>query len=225
MLHIFACPTRTAAHMPTCAALPATITPQTRARRHTRCDKPYPPQRHVCVMAHVTQNSAHLQPTHAASHTHTQRTTTHVLHASTTSHTAATIAHRVIITTRTPSRACHTQHGIQLRPPHAPPTENHTQSHTRPPRHTHCRAVRLPSVDGILPESWLLYKYNPLQDTRAAIASHHATRRCRRPQRVARNASQRSAYHQSNQVKWEPVSTLHAIAHAQQPVRVTPTTT
>jgi hypothetical protein len=77
--------------------------------------------------------------------------------------------------------------------PHTPPTENHTQPHTRPPRHTHDRAVRLPSVDGMLPVSWLLLKVNVLQDTRTAIASHHGTRRRCRPQRAARNASQRIA--------------------------------
>jgi hypothetical protein len=179
--------------MPTSAALPATITPQTCARRHTRCDKPHPPQHHVSVMARVTQNSAHLQATHATSHTRTQHTNTQALHARTMSHTAPTTAHCAIITSCTPPHARHTQHGTQLRPPHTPPTENHTQSRTRPPRHTHCRAVRLPSVDGMLPESWLLYKYNCLQDTRTAIASHHGTRRRRRPKPAARNASQRIA--------------------------------
>jgi hypothetical protein len=111
------------------------------------------------------------------------------------------LAHCAAITACTPLRARHAQHGTQLRPPHTPPTENHTQSHTRPPRHTHVRAVRLPSVDGMLPESWLLYKYNTLQDTRTAIASHHGTRRRRRPQPAARNAPQRSAQHQSSQVE------------------------
>jgi hypothetical protein len=191
----------TTAHMPTSAALPLPVpSHHNHARADTRCDKPHPPQRHVCVMVRVTQNSAHLQPTHATSHTHTQHSNMNVLPASTTSRTAATTAHCAIITTRTLPRARYTQNDTQLRPPHTPSTENHTQSHTRPPRHTHDSRVRLPSHDGILPESWLLYSCNTLQDTRAAIASHHGTRRCRRPQRVARNASQRSAYHQSNQL-------------------------
>jgi hypothetical protein len=179
--------------MPTSAALPATITPQTRTRRHTRCDEPHPAQRHGSVMTRVTQNNARPQPTQRTSHTHMQNTDTQAPHARTTSRTAATTVHCAIITACTPLRARHTQHGTQLRPPHTPPTENHTQSHTRPPRHTHVRAVRLPSVDGMLPESWLLFKSNRLQDTRTAIASHHGTRRRRRPQPAARSASQRIA--------------------------------
>ncbi len=59
----------------------------------------------------------------------------------------------------------------QLRAAHTPPTEKHTQSHTRPPRHTHTRAVRLPSVDGMLPESWLMLNPKYLQDTN----SHRVT--------------------------------------------------
>jgi hypothetical protein len=55
--------------------------------------------------------------------------------------------------------------GTQLRAPHASPTENQTQSHTRPPHHTHDSRVRLPSVDGMLPESWLLCKPKFLQAT------------------------------------------------------------
>jgi hypothetical protein len=47
-------------HTSTSAALPATITPQTRAHRHTRCDKPRPAQRHVSVMARAAQHSARL---------------------------------------------------------------------------------------------------------------------------------------------------------------------
>jgi hypothetical protein len=125
MLQNFTSPTRTAAHMPTSAALPATITPQTHARRHTRCDKPYPPQRHVSVMARVTQNSAHLQPTHAASPTHTQRTNIHVLHASTASHTAATIAPREITTARTPQTTRYT----------APPTPHAAHGKSHPVTH------------------------------------------------------------------------------------------
>jgi hypothetical protein len=187
--------------MPTSAALPATITPQTRTRRHTRCDEPHPAQRHGSVMTRVTQNNARPQPTQRTSHTHMQNTDTQAPHARTTSRTAATTVHCAIITACTPLRARHTQHGTQLRPPHTPPTENHTQSHTRPPRHTHPRDARLLSVEGMLPESWLLFKCNPLQDTRTAIASHHGTRRRRRPQPAAHNAAQRIAQHQSSQVK------------------------
>jgi hypothetical protein len=94
-------------------------------------------------MARVTQNSAWLQA-HATSHTRAQHTNTQALHARTTSHTAPTTAHCAIITACTPPRARHTQHGTQLRPPHTSPTENHTQSHTRPPRHSlqSCQAAQ-----------------------------------------------------------------------------------
>jgi hypothetical protein len=111
----------------------------------------------------------------------------------------------------------------QFRALHTPLTENHTQSHSRPPRHTHVRAVRLPSVDGMLPKRVLLLKSNSLQDTRTAIASHHGTRRRHRPQPVAHNASQCIASHSINRIKSndKPVSTLHAIAHAQHRARVT----
>jgi hypothetical protein len=141
----------------TCLLAPRSPTPShhTHARRHTRRDKPHPAQRHVSVMARVTQNSARLQATHATSHTRTQHTNTQPPHANTTSCTAATTAHCAVITACIPPRARHTQHGTQLQPPHTSPTENHTQSHTRPPRTTHVRAVRLRSVDGMLPESWL----------------------------------------------------------------------
>ncbi len=190
-------------HMPTSATLPATITLQTRAHRHTRRDKPRPAQHYVIVMTRVTQHSAHLQATHATSHTRTQHTNTQAAHARTTSRTAETTAHCAIITASTPPHARHTQHGTQLRPPHTPPTENHTQSHTRHLRHTHDSRVRLPSVDGMLPESWLFCKCNALQDTRTAIASHHGTRRRRRPQPAARNASQRIASIKSSQLSWK----------------------
>jgi hypothetical protein len=172
-------------------ALPATSVTQ---RTHT----PHTTQRaQPCTMAHqrcrVCHKSVRKQTTHRTPHTRTQHTYTQAPHAHRTSRTAATTAHCAIITACTTQHARHTQLGTQLQPPHTPPTQNHTQSHTRPPRHTHVRAVRLPSVDGMLPESWLLYKDKCLQDTRTAIASHHGTRRRRRPQPAARNASRRSA--------------------------------
>jgi hypothetical protein len=172
----------------TCRPAPRSPTPShhthTRVHRHTRCDKPHPPQRHVGVMARVTKNTARQQATHRASHTHTQHTNTHVSHARTTSCTAATTAQCAHITARTPPHSRHTQHDTQLGPPNTPPTENRTQSHTWPPRHTHDSRVRLPSVDRVLPESWLLCKFKCLQDTRTAIASHHGTRR-RRKQHIS----------------------------------------
>jgi hypothetical protein len=91
--------------------------------------------------------------------------------------------HHTHVTNSTPHSSAH--------PTHHP--QKITPSHTRGLRATHDRAVRLPSVDGMLPESWLLCKSNPLQDTRTAIASHHGTRRRRRPQPADRIASQRIA--------------------------------
>jgi hypothetical protein len=52
-----------------------------------------------------------------------------------------------------------------------------TQTHARPPRLTHTRAVRLLSIEGILPAKWLPPSINCLQDTRTAIASHDGIRR------------------------------------------------
>ncbi len=69
------------------------------------------------------------------------------------------------------------------------------------PAHTHCRAVRLPSIDGMLPDSWLTHTHKNLQNTRTAIASHHGTRHRHRRRPAARNASQCSAAHNINQVK------------------------
>jgi hypothetical protein len=166
-------------HMPSSAALPATISPRTRARADTQ-DSTGPSS------ATARQRRGACHPKHRTPSSHA----THIAHSRATyKHKPRTPARcparhqplRTIITACTPLRAHHTQHGTQLRPPHKPPTENHTQSHTRPPRHTHNSRVRLPSVDGMLPESWLLLKLNVLQDTRTAIASHHGTRRRRRP--------------------------------------------
>jgi hypothetical protein len=166
-------------------------------------------------------NSNRLQDTRTA--IASQNTDTQAPHARTTSRTAPTTAHCVIITTCTPLRASHTQHGTQLRPPHTPPTENHTQSHTPPPRHTHSSRVRLPSVDGMLPDSWLLSKIKCLQDTRSAIASHHGTRRRRRPKPAT---TQRSAAHSINQVQSnESQSARCMLSLTHSTVRVTPNTT
>jgi hypothetical protein len=80
-------------------------------------------------------------------------------------------------------RRTHATHGTAHssdHPTHRP--QKNTPSHTWPLRHTHERRVRFPSVDGMLPERWLPFNNNCLQDTRTAIASHHGTRRRRRPQ-------------------------------------------
>jgi hypothetical protein len=90
----------------------------------------------------------------------------------------------------TPSITEHAPHSTALREHHNVTTEPHTQPHMRLLCHTHVRAIRLPSIDGMLPESLLLPKYKNLQDTRAAIASHHGTRRCGHTQSAVRNASQ-----------------------------------
>jgi hypothetical protein len=187
--------------MPTSAALPDTITPRTRAQTHTtRLAPPSTTARQHHGPCHPKQRA----PTSHARHIYnTQHTNTQVPHARATSHTAATTPHCANITARTPPHVRHTRHGTQLRPPHTPPTENHTQSHTRPPRHTHRRAVRLPSVDGMLPESWLMCKLKDLQDTPTAIA--HTIR----PKPVAHNASQRIASHSINQIKSNESQSAH----------------
>ncbi len=201
---IFRRPNAHITHMPTSAAPPATITPQTRARKHTQRHKPHPPQRHVTIMACVAENSAHLQATHATSHTHTQPTNTQAPHARTTSRTAPTTAHCAIIAVCTPPHARHTARHTAPTTPHAAHRKSH-QSHTRPPCHTHRRAVRLLSVDGMLPESWLLFKCNFLHDTRTAIASYrdHGTRR--------RPATHRSAAHSINQTKSTESQSAHCM--------------
>jgi hypothetical protein len=73
------------------------------------------------------------------------------------------------------------------RPPHAPQTAPRTShptprietpyraTHARVSRRTHRRAVRLPSVDGMLPDSWLVFNHNSLKDT-TPIAHGTATR-------------------------------------------------
>jgi hypothetical protein len=47
-----------------------------------------------------------------------------------------------------------------------------TPSHTRPPHHTHNQACRLLSVDGMLPESWLVLKSSTLQRTHEQPSCH-----------------------------------------------------
>jgi hypothetical protein len=118
--------------MPTSAALPDTITPQTRAHRHTRCGKPHPPLRHVSLMVRVTQNSARLQPTQRTSHTRIQNTDTQAPHARTTSRTAPTTAHRnhhcMHTAARTPNPHYITRHTAP-RTPHAAHRKSHPVTH------------------------------------------------------------------------------------------------
>jgi hypothetical protein len=69
----------------------------------------------------------------------------------------------------------HTTHTEQT---HTPP-QSHTPRHaTTTPQCTHNRLLRSPSVDGMQPESWLLFESNKLQDPRTAITSHHGFQRC-----------------------------------------------
>jgi hypothetical protein len=141
--------------MLTSAALPDTT--HTHACTDTR-DATSPTQHNGTAASwRVSPKTAHTYNPHNAHRTHTQHTNTHVPHARTTSCTAT--AHRSDNPTHHPQKI--------------------TPSHTRAAsaRHTHRRAVRSPSVGGMLPESWLLVRYNSLQDTRTAIASHHGTRR------------------------------------------------
>jgi hypothetical protein len=194
ILHISQAQRAGLTHMPTSAALPATIA------RH----------KHACTDTHDATSPTHHNGTSASwrvspntAHTSKPRTAHRTLTHSIQTHTPRTPArrpaqHQQLCTAQTSLHAHrphtrHTHHGTQLRAPHTPPTEHHTQSHTRPPRHTHHSRVRLPSVDGMLPERLLLLNHNDLQDTRTAITSHHGTRRRRRPQPAGRDASQRIA--------------------------------
>jgi hypothetical protein len=104
-------------------------------------------------------------------------------------------------------------------------TPNHAHRRTHPAtaalvwiRSTgaHRRAVRLPSADGMLPESWLQHKSNILQDTRTAIAPPPTP--ASRPQRIA---AQRITSIKLSQI----LESQSAIAHAQHRGRVTPRTT
>jgi hypothetical protein len=141
-------------------------------------------------------------PTHGAnnptSQTPTQPTSTNTARPRDTSNSHNNNAAKKLDCTHTAARTPRT---TQHRAPGIPHTANrqtdrhthtHTQSHTRSQCHTHIRAAKLPSVDGMLPESWLLYKSSCLHDTRianASLAHHHTQCRCR-PQSATRNTSQ-----------------------------------
>jgi hypothetical protein len=134
-----------------------------------------------------------------ATHSIASQRITHVTFHTPTRHTQAPHSHN--------NCALHKHHCT--RPPHAhhtapscvhptPFTQLNTPINPRSIRvHTHRSPIRLPSVDGTLPDSWLSFSLNSLQDTQAAIASHHGTRRRCRTQPAARNKSQRIALHRS----------------------------
>ncbi len=123
--------------------------------------------------------------------------------------------------TQPPLAPAHTPRTAEL---HTAPTEEHTQTHTRLPRLTHRRAVRLPSVDGMLPESLLMCNCNCLPET-PATASHPT------PLPTPASRSQRIsaiAYYCTSSINDTPesnrVRTLRAIAQAQTPTAVQVTT-
>jgi hypothetical protein len=84
-------------------------------------------------------------------------------------HEAATATTTLLRSTTANKRRANTptphtkQHGAHIK----------NLNHTRGYQHTYDRAVRLPNVDGMLPESWLLDNLKSLQDKRTAIASQH----------------------------------------------------
>jgi hypothetical protein len=126
ILHIFAGPTRTAAHMPTSAALPDTITPHTRACRHTRRDKPHAARRHVSIMARVTQNSAsarNIAHSHAA-YKHTSPARPHDVPLG-NNHCALRNHH----CTHTAAHAPHTARHTAPTTPHAAHRKSHPVTH------------------------------------------------------------------------------------------------
>jgi hypothetical protein len=122
--HIFTGPMHTSR---TCRPAPRF---PTRARRHTRCDEPHPAQRHVSVMARVTQYSARLQAMQrhiAHSHTaykHTSPTRPHDVSHS-TNHCAPHQHHRIHTAARTPHTARHTAPTT----PHAARRKSHPVTH------------------------------------------------------------------------------------------------
>jgi hypothetical protein len=141
--------TRTSKHTRAQTQTARQAPPSTTARQHHGPCHPQQrtPASHARHTAHIIQAHKHTRPARPHDVPHSNINCDLRKHHCT--HTA----------TRTP-HARHAQHGPQPRARH----RNHTQSHTRPPRHTHNSLVRLPSIDGMLPESWLLFKSNPLQD-------------------------------------------------------------
>ncbi len=201
MLHIFAGPTRTTTHMPTGATLPDTITPQTRAHRHTRCDNPNhhnttsaswrvsPKTAHACnpCNAHRTlacriQTHKPRTPARRPQQPQPLPTAQSSPHAHRHAHATHSTAHSSNHPTRRPQKI--------------------TPSHTR---HTHCRAVRLPTVDGMLPESWLLYNPKVLQNTN----SHRVTPWQTTPSPTP--TTHRSASHSLNQIKSSDSQSAHCM--------------
>jgi hypothetical protein len=155
---------------------------------------------HLCAIWTVSNRRRHRQHAHNATPlSHRNAAATHT-YMNKKQSTAKTIPHSAVHShSRHGETRCSNAHATTQKR-NRETAENH-QSHTRPPRHTHVRAVRLPSVDGMLPESRLSLKPNTLQDTRTAIASHHGTRRRCRPQPAVRNASHRIESIKSNQMK------------------------
>jgi hypothetical protein len=167
--HIFAGPTRTSrtcrpaprsplpSHHTHAHRYPTRQDPRTKAsQRHgagQRTPTSYPP--HI-AHSRIIQNHMSRTPARRPAQPQPLRTAQISQHAHAAAHTPHTARHTALSTPHTAHR-------------------KHTQSHTRPSRHTHDSRVRLPSVDGMLPESWLPNKYNCLQDTRTAITSYHNT--------------------------------------------------
>ncbi len=111
------------------------------------------------------------RPARQASHTPTQHT--NPAHPRDVPHSRN---HNTVTSITAHGRRPYTTHHIPQSSAHPTPrTHNDTPCHT-PAFITHRRAVRLPSVDGMLPDNWLLDKYNPLQDTRTAILQHNRTK-------------------------------------------------
>jgi hypothetical protein len=149
-------------------------TAHTRARRHTQRDNsPTSPTQHngTSPSWHVSPKTAHANQPRTA-HLTLQRSIQHAspVHPQDVPDSHNNTALRKHHCTQAAARAPHTARYTTPRTPHT--------AHAQPPRHTHVRAVRLLSVDGMLPESWSLNKTNTLQDT-SAIASRQGNRRRR----------------------------------------------
>jgi hypothetical protein len=171
--------------MPTSAALPDTITPRTRARRHTRRDKPHPAQRHVSIMA-VSPKTARANKPRTAHRTLTRS----IRHTSprdvphSHDNTALRKHHCTHTAARTPRTARHTA----PRTPHTAHRKSHpvTPAASTPHSPQSCQAAqRRRDATGELvdvhPQQPAGYK----QPSRHTMAPDAAPTQASRPQRIS----------------------------------------
>jgi hypothetical protein len=167
----------------------------------------HPPQRHVTIMARVTQNSAHIQATHATSHTPTQHTNTQAPHARTTSHTAPTTAHCPNITACTPPHARHTARHTAATTPHTAHRKSHqvTLAASAPHSRQSCQAAQCQR--DAAGESVAVQDPAPAGHTNSRrVTPWHPT-----PPPTATSRPQRIAAHCVNQIKSNESQSAHCM--------------